>query len=314
MCGIVGIIGSPGSGLACPALRRMLFAQAHRGPDDEGVWSETVSETEVLLGASRLAVLDGSSAGHQPMVSACGRFVLAFNGEVYNYIELRNELRALGWTFRSSCDTEVVLEALRLWGKAALTRFNGMWGLAFIDLDRSSVLLARDRFGVKPLYFYAGERSLLFASEIKAILEGSGTRFTINATVAGRFLRQHRLDADDQTFFAGIEKLAAGHYMEISIADTGPRCAAQQPYWALSPLPPTYESPGDLVECVRNAFTDAVKLRLRSDVPVGVLLSGGVDSSSIAATVRAINGRDCDLHLLSAVATTKGTVKNPGST
>jgi asparagine synthase (glutamine-hydrolysing) len=280
----------------------MLASQVHRGPDDEGVWAETVCGAQVGLGVSRLSIIDLSAAGHQPMVSACGRYVLAFNGEVYNYVELREELRAAGCQFRSHSDTEVVLEALRAWGPDALARFNGMWGLAFFDRERGSLLLARDRFGVKPLYMYRTATAFYFASEIKSILVGSGDRFEVNAAVAARYLKDLRLEAGNDTFFAGIEKVPAGHYTIVRIGPTGAMPEEPRPFWELQIQELGAKSLCDQVEYTRQLLTDAVRLRLRSDVPVGVLLSGGLDSSALAALMQRVNGRDSDLHLFSAVS------------
>jgi len=280
----------------------MIEVQSHRGPDGQGAWSGCVGRTRIALGSVRLAVQDLTSAGDQPMVSASGRQVLVYNGEVYNYPDLRRELEGLGMRFRSSGDTEVVLCALRTWGVQAFERFNGMWGIAYLDADDGTLLLSRDRFGIKPLYWHRRDDRLLFASEIKGILVGSGHRFAVDHEVVGRFLLQSQLDAQERTFFAGIEALPAGTYARFDLTSSTSLTPVVQSYWTAphdeilrDGTPPSFTN-------VRETFLDSVRLRLRSDVPVGVLLSGGVDSSAIAAGVQCWIGRRSDLHLFSIVS------------
>jgi asparagine synthase (glutamine-hydrolysing) len=293
MCGIVGMVGIGAAESQAPALERMIKAQVHRGPDGEGRWLGRVGERAVALGSSRLAILDLSPAGHQPMLSPSGRQVLVYNGEVYNYRELRIELEAHGVRFRGHSDTEVVMHSLLRWREAAPRRFNGMWALAWLDLDHESLFLSRDPFGIKPLYLYEGPRALYFASEIKSILVGSGERFPIDAVVVGRYLRQALLNAQEQTFFSGIESFPAGQNMSLDLRSPGRPERRVTRYW-LAPARVEARDIGEThIETVRETFIDAVRLRLRSDVPVGVLLSGGVDSSSIAVAMKlARNGSD----------------------
>jgi len=236
------------------------------------------------------------------MFSPSGRQLLIYNGEVYNYRELRVELEARGVKFRTQTDSEVVLQSIITWGEQAMCKFNGMWALAWLDLDSGRLLLSRDRFGIKPLYFYRNDEGFFFASEIKALLAVSGDRFFINVMAAGRYLQQSLQDAQDQTFFCGIEALPAGHTMCLDLHRFGELPPTVQPYW----MPPEHELAVDninqLIETLRETFVDAVRLRLRSDVPVGVLLSGGLDSSSIAAAMQAVLGKDANLRILSAVS------------
>jgi asparagine synthase (glutamine-hydrolysing) len=256
----------------------------------------------VALGSVRLAILDLTDAGLQPMVSPSGRHVLVYNGEIYNYRELRAELQTLGVQFRTQCDTEVVLHALATWGEAAFERMNGMWALAWLDRDTHQLLLARDRFGIKPLYWYRAEDHLLFASEIKAILAGSERRFAIDCMAVGRFLAQSQLDAQEQTFFAGIEALPPGHFVRYDLPNPAGLVPSPHRYWR----PPLEEILSDGIPpsfaAIRDTFIDSVRLHLRSDVPVGVLLSGGVDSSSVAAAMRCVLGSDAELTMLSIVS------------
>lgn len=303
MCGIAGIVSNQRGESLSDRLERMKRAQSHRGPDDEGVWTGRAGAYEVAFGHSRLAVLDLTKAGHQPMLSPCGRYALIYNGEIYNYKELRKELASTqGVEFSTQCDTEVVLQSLIAWDTEALGRFNGMWAFAWLDLEKKNLLLSRDRFGVKPLYYHRGKRGFFFASEIKAILAGTGEKFDINLTAVARYLRQSMLNAQNQTFFSEIEELPPAHYMRLNLKTDSPAPEIQS-YWTDTGAN-GFEgvSEKQRIEAVRELFFDAVSLRLGSDVPVGVLLSGGLDSSSIAGTMRRILGPDADLNILSAVS------------
>ena len=300
MCGIAGIVSTGPDPSLNERLGRMIAIQAHRGPDGRGTWAGCVGDVRVGLASARLAILDLRHAAGQPMTCEDGRHVLVYNGEVYNYPELRAELEGLGTRFRTSGDTEVVLQALVRWGPAAFEKFNGMWGLAWLDRQTGSLVLSRDRLGVKPLYWHRDGEWLLFASEIKGILVGAGKRFAVNRAAVVRYLIQSQLDAQSPTFFAGIEAVPAGHYVQFALRrhdlDGKPRR-----HWTVPEYPLTDGRPPD-IEAIRETFHDAVRIRLRSDVPVGVLLSGGLDSSSIAAAVRRALGDGVDLRLFSMVS------------
>ena len=302
MCGIAGIVSATADEGLRLALGRMMRIQRHRGPDGEGSWSGRVAGFQVGLTHNRLAILDLSEAGHQPMFLPDGSQALIYNGEIYNYKELRSDLEVEGVRFRSQCDTEVMLWALATWGESAVAKFNGMWAFAWLDLRAGRLLLSRDRFGVKPLYIYRGKNSLFFASEIKAILAGSAERFAINPVVAGRFIEQNLLDAQPETFFSAIEALPAGHNFVYDLNGSASLTPRRYSYW--SPASEAIVS-GNLashIDEIRETFVDAVRIRLRSDVPVGMLLSGGLDSSSIAAVMRRLLGRDADLHVMAATS------------
>ena len=301
MCGLAGLFGSLGIERTRESVERMLQVQSHRGPDSSGVWCGTVSGMHIGLGLRRLKILDLSDAADQPMLSDDGRFVLVFNGEIYNYIELRHELAAAGARFRTDGDTEVLLRALILWGPAALDRLNGMWALALLDCLHGEILLSRDRFGVKPLYTYTDERGLFVSSEIKAILEVADRSFSIKASTANAYLSQSVLCASRATFFSEIEEFPAGHFATVSVKDLRKKSLDTQRYWTIPTQLPERLNESELIEAVRQTFIDSVKLRLRSDVPVGVLLSGGIDSSSIAAAVHYLEPRRNDIKLISAV-------------
>lgn len=270
MCGFAAAValnsGRPEPGL----IARMTSLLAHRGPDAEGSFAEHA----FAVGFRRLAIFDLSPAGHQPMQSADGRYVIVFNGAIYNFVELRAELGTLGHSFRSTGDTEVLLTAYREWGEACLPRLNGMW--AFLVYDRSSKQLfgARDRYGIKPLYTYRDAQQVLFASEIKAIRDSGATRLVPDRGSIARFLLDDRLDDSERTFYEGVVQVEAGS--AFVLGETGVLRT-----WRYAPLQPACDV-GDPVQECRKLFDDAISLRMRGDVPVGVQLSGGLDSTAIA--------------------------------
>jgi asparagine synthase (glutamine-hydrolysing) len=271
MCGLTVMVGVGGRQADAGVLKRMADSIAHRGPDDSGLYLDQ----QVGFGFRRLAILDLSPAGHQPMCSEDGQLVIVFNGEIYNYIELRDELRAAGYRFRSTSDTEVLLAAYQQWGPECLGRLNGMWAFVIHDRRRGVLFGARDRFGVKPLFVHRGKECWLLASEVKAILaSGSYVRET-NWQVAADFLLHGKLDETPATFYAGIEQVPPGCAFEIRLDGTW----RQWTYWSLPDIEP--EPLPDVEESVAELLEGAVRLRLRSDVPVGVCLSGGLDSTAI---------------------------------
>ncbi len=284
MCGFAAVVSLSGEKPDPGLVARMTALLTHRGPDDEGMYAEG----GFAVGFRRLAILDLAPSGHQPMLSADGRHVIVFNGEIYNYVELRDELTVLGHVFRSSGDTEVLLTAYREWGEQCLERLNGMW--AFLIYDRVSRHLfgARDRFGVKPLYVYRDARFLMFASEIKAIRDSGAARLLPEWQTIAHFLLDDQLEDCERTFYTGVEQVAAGTAFE---ADPD-GCMRGWRYWSLPPVDGSESHP---VETYREVFDDAVRLRMRSDVSVGVQLSGGLDSTSIISRMAwhwAAAGRD----------------------
>jgi asparagine synthase (glutamine-hydrolysing) len=264
VCGLCGVVE-----LAAPADRdaveSMLECIAHRGPDGRGVFSAN----GICLGHLRLAIIDLSDAGAQPF--AQDGMQLVHNGEIYNYLELREDLRARGHRFRSETDTEVVLAAYREWGERCVERFNGMWAFAIWDEARRTLFASRDRFGVKPFYYRLDGARFAFASEPWP-LRGGGA----NLRAVRDYLHQGHLDQGDETFFQGVVRLPPAHSLTF-----GPHGLKLHRYWTLEPGDP----PAEPVDAVRETFLDAVRLQLRSDVPVGTCLSGGIDSSSIAVGV-----------------------------
>jgi asparagine synthase (glutamine-hydrolysing) len=258
----------------------MISTLRHRGPDGEGVW---LAPGGCLgFGHTRLAIIDLTPASDQPIVDEPAGLSLIFNGEIYNYIELRQELKALGHQFHSQGDGEVILRAYEEWGTGCLERLNGMFAIAIWDDRRQRLFLARDRFGEKPLFIARSRRGLLFASEMKAILAIRPELRRPNSRALYRYLARGDLDLDEDTFFDGIESLPAAHYLLVDPDG----CGTPKRYWkATSADVPA--SPRKAAEGFRELLFDSIRLRLRSDVPVGSSLSGGLDSSSIVAAIDA---------------------------
>ena len=277
MCGLLGWIGHG------PELRgeaeRALDLLAHRGPDSEGLW--IARDNPVALGGRRLAIIDRRPEADQPMSK--GPLTIVHNGEIYNYVELRRELSSLGVEFETSSDTEVIIRAVEHWGDDAIARFNGMFACAFWD-DRSGHLtLARDRFGEKPLFYAEGPNCFHFASEIKALLPFPCVRRAPDEAALYRFLAAgHVPDGTDRTFFDGIRQLRPATILKVG----RDRPVATHRYWQLVPDADAADLPLDQAASRLAALLDeSVRIRLRSDVPVGTSLSGGIDSSLIVATL-----------------------------
>lgn len=269
-------------------LTAMERAQTHRGPDGRGIVVSQVDGGVFGIGQQRLSILDLSPAGSQPMVSPCGRYVLSYNGEVYNYRELAVELGDDPVLSISSGDTAVVLAALIRWGPDAFRRFNGMWALALFDRERGTVLLSRDRLGVKPLYFSSDAKTLVAASEVKTVLAGSaGRHFKVNKDAVGRFLFQSLTSAGPETFFRGVDAFPAGCYAEVRFGPEGV-AISPTPFWR-HPFESGREERTVTPDEIRELILDSVRLRMRSDVPVGILLSGGLDSSSLLSAARTVS-------------------------
>ena len=312
MCGIFGWIPpSPRQFAELPdVVARQFAALAHRGPDDRG-WAAfgadgaRVNEAgeagrvwSLLLGQTRLAIIDLSAAGHQPMLSADGRYALVYNGEIYNYLELRAELEQAGMRFRGHTDSEVLLEALIRWGKQALPRLNGMFAFALYDVREQSVFFARDAFGIKPLYYHQGAAGLAFASELPALLEFPDVPRRLAPQQVYNYLCFGRYDRGGETFFRNIRQLPPGHCMRVGI---GGLAAEPECWWKPDLDRRSGLSFVDAAACLRELFLDSVRLHLRSDVPLGVALSGGIDSSAVTCAVRHLEP-ETELHTFSFIA------------
>ncbi|MEA5461282.1 asparagine synthase (glutamine-hydrolyzing) [Arcicella sp. LKC2W] len=284
MCGIAGIVYKKKLPyeLVLESIKKMTDAAKHRGPDGEGHFIDN----NVALGHRRLAILDLSIAGKQPM-SWLDKYFITYNGEIYNYIEIREELKLLGYNFKSDSDTEVILAAYDEWGDNCVNKFNGMWAFAIYDKVKNIVFCSRDRFGVKPFYYKLTEDCFLFSSEIKQILSTNDRKFVINDTVAINYLVSNMMDYDDQTFFKGIRKLLGGHNLIYNLSNN--TFEINKYYEIRISKEITNLNEEDSINLYKKIFEQSVKYRLRSDVKVGTCLSGGLDSSSIAAIANKLN-------------------------
>jgi len=275
MCGIAGVLHFNSEPASPAVLRRMGDALAHRGPDGEGLYTDGPCG----LVHRRLAIIDLSPAGHQPMATADGRFVLVYNGEVFNFQELRIELEALGWMFHSRTDSEVVLKAYSQWGKEVVSRFNGQFAFAIWDKVERSLFLARDRYGIKPLYYWRDGTCLVFGSEIKALLHHSPCRAQMDVEALYEYLTFQNFFTD-RTLFQNVKLLPAGCWLSLSSEGKGEPFR----YWDFKFVEP--EKPEDdevYCEELDRLLRQAVKRQLISDVEVGAYLSGGMDSGTITA-------------------------------
>jgi asparagine synthase (glutamine-hydrolysing) len=302
MCGIAGIVAL--NGFDPDVLMRMTHLISYRGPNGFGfAYTEpgTDRRAEVIhnenrvpksshpvvgLGNRRLAILDTSSIGNMPMELDDGAYCLTFNGEIYNYKEIRTELEFLGHRFKTGTDTEIILHAYQEWGEECLMRFNGMWSFALWDRSKQKFFCARDRFGVKPFYYAFSGRRFFFGSEIKQVLLASGLPRRANDSAVFDFIQFGLIDHSSATFFEGIFQLPGGHFLMLDLSD--PLIPVVRRYWELRIDPQTKLSEGEATEEFRARFHNAVKLRLRSDVPIGVCLSGGLDSSAVLCLARQI--------------------------
>lgn len=284
MCGIAGIWNLKGEPVERRALARFRDALAHRGPDGAGEWFD--DETGLGLGHRRLAIIDLSPAGAQPMLSDDESLVVTYNGEVFNFVELREELSELGHRFRTSCDTEVLLYGFRQWGTAMFERLNGMFALALFDRRNRRLILARDRFGVKPLHYRHAEGRLAFASELKAFRAlDAGLQLDVEAATLSLRAPFH-LDGGERTLIQGVRRLPAGHFAIVT--QDGLRL---ERWWnTLDHLRSVPSTPSAQAEEFGSLFADAIRLRMRSDVPIGTCLSGGFDSTAIVCLMRELSG------------------------
>lgn len=291
MCAIAGILAQRPVREA--TLVEMINRMAHRGPDDQGIWSSR--DGRAMLGHRRLSVIDTSAAGHQPMRR--DECVLVFNGEIYNYLELRSELRALGAVFDSDSDSEVILAAWRQWGRDCPQRFNGMFAFAILDQRSGTLFCARDRYGEKPFLFVAQPGLFAFASEYKALFALAEVSDAVSQPALSRFLIHPDGGLDDgrETVFPAICQLLPGERLELHLESLVPSIDS---YWSLTPDADAASlTMEDAAQRFRELLTDSVRLRLRSDVPVGSCLSGGLDSSAIVCLARRLLGDDTPYHV-----------------
>jgi len=294
MCGIAGIVGAIDSELE-RGLDAMLSAQVHRGPDDSGLYRDG-KERGVLFGFRRLAILDLSADGHQPMVDPQSGNVIVFNGEIYNFAEIRDELQAGGEQFRSKCDTEVLLRAYAHFGTDVLRRLRGMFAFAIYDARQQTVFLARDRLGIKPLYYAhidrPSGRTMIFASELRSLLATHLLPRRLDPVALSSYL-WNGFVVGPNTMVRGVSLLPAGTSLTLDIASGK---VSKQRYWSLGPRSPGTDE--EAIHELESELLTATKQHLVSDVPLGIFLSGGIDSSAVAAlAVRAGTGRVKTFHI-----------------
>lgn len=281
MCGFVAIIG-PGAPLPRPVLEQMRDRLTHRGPDGAGIWQGAYERGSISFGFRRLAIIDARNVADQPMISADGRKVIVFNGEIYNFVELRAELENAGRVFRTRSDTEVLLQAYEQWGEAVVERLNGMFAFVIWDAVRGQAFIARDRFGEKPLFMCrlpGGQLAL--ASEIKALLAHPEAEPAYDLAMFGRVLGGHSVFGTDETLFKGVRQFRSAHCMAVSVSG---EISRERRYWK-----PSYDrsladvDPDELTQRLRTHLERSVAMRKRSDVSMTACLSGGLDSSSLVA-------------------------------
>lgn len=279
MCAIAGICGISDPAVQRLTIQQMLAAMHHRGPDGSG----SFFDNDFALGHNRLAILDLSDAAAQPM--HYDGLTLVYNGELYNYLEIREMLVQEGYRFNTQSDTEVLLKAMHCWGEAALQKFTGMWAFALYNAATNSLLLCRDRFGEKPLYYYKSDGQLLFCSEIKGLLAaGIAPKANMQAVVS--FLVHEQAEHPEHTFFEGIKKLGAGCLARYALST---RALTVEPYY--TPNVAVVPDQQEVLSRFSRLFQQSVARQLRSDVPVGTCLSGGLDSSFVAATASGHSGQ-----------------------
>jgi asparagine synthase (glutamine-hydrolysing) len=274
MCGIAGIINKNGAPVERELLERMTERVRHRGPDGFGYHVAG----NVGFGHRRLAIIDLSDGGRQPMQSSDGRLTITFNGEIYNYLEIRENLQRRGHRFVSSSDTEVILAAYAEWGAECVHQFNGMWAFAIRDRRRDLLFCSRDRFGEKPFNYIDNDRIFAFGSEIKQLVDFLPER-TANSEVMHTFLITGLIDYSADTFFRDVRKLLPGHNLLVNLQSGAVEC---QQYYQVHASDLNSASPEEIERRFVELFASSIDFRLRSDVPVGICLSGGLDSSAIA--------------------------------
>src|SRR5437588_2032124 len=293
MCGFAGLIDWERRTSAADLSHRaqqMAATLRHRGPDDEGSWVDAAAG--IGLGHRRLSIIELSPRGHQPMLSSSGRYVIVYNGEIYNFQELRSELESCGTNFRGNSDTEVILEGCERWGpSAALERFNGMFAFALWDRQQRQILLARDRFGEKPLYYAWAGSTLLFASELKALGADESMERTIDRDALALFFRYNCIPAP-HTIYKNVCKLPPASYLLSSGERAQPKI-----YWSLADIAedaasnPWKGTQQEAMQELQSVLDRSVAQRMVSDVPLGAFLSGGVDSSSVVALMQQHSAR-----------------------
>lgn len=288
MCGITGIWNLNHKPINKPMLERFTDSLTHRGPDGNGFHID--SGANLGFGHRRLSIIDTTETGHQPMSYARGRYWITFNGEIYNFLELREELKKDGYQFFTESDTEVVLAAYDRWGEECQQRFNGMWAFAIWDKKKKKLFISRDRFGIKPLLYFSDKKHFAFASEMKAFLSLNWFSLEFDeGMVTTSLLDSKLIEGTEQTLLKNLHRLLGGYCLTLQ-QDKGLKIRR---WWNtldhLETVPTLYE---DQVERYRELFLDSCRIRMRSDVPIGTALSGGLDSSSVISGMRYIHDKE----------------------
>jgi asparagine synthase (glutamine-hydrolysing) len=302
MCGILGVFDTNSSDKLEKTFNESLDLLKHRGPDDSGIKIFNISDGILVIGQTRLSIIDLSSAGHQPMQTEDNRYSIVFNGEIYNYKEIREELKLEGYVFKTNSDTEVLLNAWIEWGVEGLIKFNGMFAFAVYDALENSVTLVRDAFGIKPLFYSLQDNKLYFSSEISALINLLPEKPNHNLQRVYDYLVWGKYDNNEQTFYDKIFHLQPSHFLTIRLKDFAQGDTIALPkrwWWPL--IKEQVISIEDAAKKIREIFLKNIKLQLRSDVPIGAALSGGVDSSSIVCAIRYLEP-DMLIHTFSFLA------------
>ena len=288
MCGIFGLVEPAGSSESQLAvLKDARTCLQHRGPDDFGFeqWESRDQNASIGFGQTRLAIIDLSPGGHQPQNTPEGRYSIVFNGEIYNYLELRAELKQLGVIFKSQSDTEVLLHAWAVWGESVLPKLEGMFAFAVYDSYANTITCVRDAFGIKPLFYFNDGKRFGFASELSALKLLRDSAPELNTEVAISYLVDGSYDTGRDTFFAGIKTVLPGEMLTLRFGSDDYNIDLEK-WWQILSIEPREVSFSQAVEKVRHEFLASVSKHLRSDVPIGVALSGGIDSSAVASVIR----------------------------
>ena len=292
MCGICGYIRK--KSLTEDKLNEMNDSMIHRGPNDHGLWMYQDRDRAIGIAQRRLSILDLSAAGHQPMLSHSGNSIISYNGEVYNFLELKNELKALGYSFSSECDTEVILASYEEWGEECFNKFNGMFAISIYDIVRHRLILARDKIGKKPLYYYYKDSEVVFGSELKPIMLCPELDLEIDVNAVGKLLSNKYIESPF-TIYTNVYKVEPGEYIVFS-----ENKIAKKKYWNLVDIynaSRNFEKISSLEEAKRQLgeiLDDAVEKRMIADVPLGTFLSGGIDSTLVTALTQKNSSKPID--------------------
>lgn len=279
MCGLLGVVDYK-KNIDTSLFKEMLNSLKHRGPDDEGIEIFSLNSCSVLLGHRRLSIIDISSSGHQPMFYQ--HLAIIYNGEVYNFKDIRQELIVEGYSFDSNSDTEVILKSYHFWGIDCVERFRGMFAFVIYDSEQQEIIIFRDRAGVKPLYYSQTDETLIFSSELKPLLNYPDFNKDIDFEAVSSYLQFGYIHAP-KTIFKSVQKLLPGHYLKYDIKS---RVSVKECYWDINDFYENQVAREDVTEALEATMIEAFNLRMIADVPVGIFLSGGIDSSLVAAIVQ----------------------------